>query len=197
MPRIDGVSATLRIKPRWPDIQILVLTTFDDNELVFRAAAPPVALSPSPLRPPGAHVVPRWRARCPPRCPPYGKPTWQSDVPSMRATLTCKANSWLSIGHLRRACSSRQGALVAVERPCPLKPLLASARKLAPCPEGVIGKYLHWHAFCEVDLGNRLVATDDRSWEVVDAVTAKRHHSANRGPGQAAGAHAFGSHPQP
>jgi DNA-binding NarL/FixJ family response regulator len=37
MPRTDGVSATVRIKRRWPDIQILVLTTFDDDELVFRS----------------------------------------------------------------------------------------------------------------------------------------------------------------
>jgi DNA-binding NarL/FixJ family response regulator len=37
MPRMDGVSATARIKRRWPEIQILVLTTFDDDELVFRS----------------------------------------------------------------------------------------------------------------------------------------------------------------
>jgi DNA-binding NarL/FixJ family response regulator len=37
MPRTDGVSATQRIKRRWPDVQILVLTTFDDDELVFRS----------------------------------------------------------------------------------------------------------------------------------------------------------------
>jgi DNA-binding NarL/FixJ family response regulator len=37
MPRADGVSATVRIKRRWPQVQILVLTTFDDDELVFRS----------------------------------------------------------------------------------------------------------------------------------------------------------------
>src|SRR5215831_4787531 len=37
MPRVDGVSATARIKRQWPAIQILVLTTFDDDELVFRS----------------------------------------------------------------------------------------------------------------------------------------------------------------
>ena len=37
MPRTDGVTATAHIKRRWPDIQILVLTTFDDDELVFRS----------------------------------------------------------------------------------------------------------------------------------------------------------------
>jgi DNA-binding NarL/FixJ family response regulator len=37
MPRIDGVSATERIKRRWPLVQVLVLTTFDDDELVFRS----------------------------------------------------------------------------------------------------------------------------------------------------------------
>jgi len=37
MPRMDGVTATARIKRRWPEIQILVLTTFDEDELVFRS----------------------------------------------------------------------------------------------------------------------------------------------------------------
>jgi DNA-binding NarL/FixJ family response regulator len=37
MPRMDGVTATRHIKRRWPDIQLLVLTTFDDDELVFRS----------------------------------------------------------------------------------------------------------------------------------------------------------------
>jgi DNA-binding NarL/FixJ family response regulator len=37
MPRVDGVSATVRIKRRWPGVQVLVLTTFDDDELVFRS----------------------------------------------------------------------------------------------------------------------------------------------------------------
>src|SRR6266849_4054392 len=37
MPRMDGVTATQRIKQRWPDVQVLVLTTFDDDELVFRS----------------------------------------------------------------------------------------------------------------------------------------------------------------
>jgi DNA-binding NarL/FixJ family response regulator len=37
MPRTDGVTATARIKKRWADIQILVLTTFDDDELVFQS----------------------------------------------------------------------------------------------------------------------------------------------------------------
>src|SRR6266568_3529650 len=37
MPRMDGVTATRHIKRRWPDIQLLVLTTFDDDELIFRS----------------------------------------------------------------------------------------------------------------------------------------------------------------
>src|SRR5438105_7964161 len=37
MPRTDGVTATARIKRQWPAIQVLVLTTFDDDELVFRS----------------------------------------------------------------------------------------------------------------------------------------------------------------
>ena len=37
MPRRDGVEATRRITHRWPGVQVLVLTTFDDDELVFRS----------------------------------------------------------------------------------------------------------------------------------------------------------------
>lgn len=37
MPRRDGVAATSRITGRWPDVQVLVLTTYDDDELVFRS----------------------------------------------------------------------------------------------------------------------------------------------------------------
>jgi DNA-binding NarL/FixJ family response regulator len=39
MPRRDGVAATRGIATRWPDVRVLVLTTFDDDELVFRALA--------------------------------------------------------------------------------------------------------------------------------------------------------------
>ena len=37
MPRRDGVEATRRIVGRWPEVRVLVLTTFDDDELVFRS----------------------------------------------------------------------------------------------------------------------------------------------------------------
>ncbi len=37
MPRCDGVEATRRIVSRWPAVQVLVLTTFDEDELVFRS----------------------------------------------------------------------------------------------------------------------------------------------------------------
>jgi DNA-binding NarL/FixJ family response regulator len=37
MPRCDGVEATRRIVGRWPAVQVLVLTTFDEDELVFRS----------------------------------------------------------------------------------------------------------------------------------------------------------------
>jgi DNA-binding NarL/FixJ family response regulator len=37
MPRMDGVTATARIKRQWPEVQVLVLTTFDDDDLVFRS----------------------------------------------------------------------------------------------------------------------------------------------------------------
>ena len=39
MPRRDGVEATRRITGRWPDVQVLVLTTYDEDELVFRSIA--------------------------------------------------------------------------------------------------------------------------------------------------------------
>ena len=37
MPNIDGVEATGIIHRRYPDVQIIVLTTFDDDEYVTRA----------------------------------------------------------------------------------------------------------------------------------------------------------------
>ena len=37
MPRQDGVEATRHITARWPDVAVLVLTTYDDDELVFRS----------------------------------------------------------------------------------------------------------------------------------------------------------------
>ena len=35
MPRVDGIKATRRIKKVHPEIQILILTTYSDDELVF------------------------------------------------------------------------------------------------------------------------------------------------------------------
>jgi DNA-binding NarL/FixJ family response regulator len=37
MPRVDGVEATRRIKVRYPAVQIVVLTTYSDDESVFAA----------------------------------------------------------------------------------------------------------------------------------------------------------------
>ena len=37
MPRMDGVEATRRIRGKFPEAKILVLTTFDEDELVFDA----------------------------------------------------------------------------------------------------------------------------------------------------------------
>ncbi|HEU5347984.1 MAG TPA: response regulator transcription factor [Ktedonobacterales bacterium] len=36
MPVMDGVRATERISERWPTVRVLILTTFDDQEYVFR-----------------------------------------------------------------------------------------------------------------------------------------------------------------
>src|SRR5215216_4699580 len=37
MPIRDGVAATRHISERFPDVRVLVLTTFDDDELLFRS----------------------------------------------------------------------------------------------------------------------------------------------------------------
>jgi DNA-binding NarL/FixJ family response regulator len=37
MPRVDGLEATRRINARWPEVRVVVLTTFDDDDLVFAA----------------------------------------------------------------------------------------------------------------------------------------------------------------
>jgi DNA-binding NarL/FixJ family response regulator len=35
MPRLDGVAATRKVREMCPDIQVIILTTFDDDEYVF------------------------------------------------------------------------------------------------------------------------------------------------------------------
>ena len=35
MPRMDGISAIRAFKARWPDSHILILTTFDDTDLIY------------------------------------------------------------------------------------------------------------------------------------------------------------------
>jgi DNA-binding NarL/FixJ family response regulator len=37
MPVVDGIQATARMRERWPDIPVLVLTTFDDDASLFGA----------------------------------------------------------------------------------------------------------------------------------------------------------------
>lgn len=37
MPECDGVEGTKRIKSRFPEIQVLMLTTFDDDEYIIQA----------------------------------------------------------------------------------------------------------------------------------------------------------------
>ncbi|WP_019543337.1 response regulator transcription factor [Selenomonas bovis] len=37
MPELDGVAATHAIKEQWPQVRIIILTTFDDDEYVFNA----------------------------------------------------------------------------------------------------------------------------------------------------------------
>jgi len=35
MPRMDGVEATRRLRQRWPNARVIILTTFDDDAYVF------------------------------------------------------------------------------------------------------------------------------------------------------------------
>lgn len=35
MPRMDGISAIRALKTRWPDAHILILTTFDDTDMIY------------------------------------------------------------------------------------------------------------------------------------------------------------------
>ncbi|HRX04998.1 MAG: response regulator transcription factor [Anaerolineae bacterium] len=35
MPVMDGVEATRQLRARWPDVRVIILTTFDDDEYVF------------------------------------------------------------------------------------------------------------------------------------------------------------------
>lgn len=35
MPRLDGITATRAFKARWPAIRVVILTTFDDRELIY------------------------------------------------------------------------------------------------------------------------------------------------------------------
>lgn len=37
MPKLDGVQCTKMIKEKYPDIKIIILTTFDDDEYIFHA----------------------------------------------------------------------------------------------------------------------------------------------------------------
>ena len=37
MPRMDGVICTKSVKEQFPDVKIIILTTFDDDDFVFSA----------------------------------------------------------------------------------------------------------------------------------------------------------------
>jgi DNA-binding NarL/FixJ family response regulator len=37
MPILDGIQATIEIRRRWPQVQVLMLTTFDDDEAIIAA----------------------------------------------------------------------------------------------------------------------------------------------------------------
>ncbi|HEX7165999.1 MAG TPA: response regulator transcription factor, partial [Acidimicrobiales bacterium] len=51
MKRVDGVTATKRLLARWPELRVLVLTTFDDDETLsgaLRAGASGFLLKDAP-----------------------------------------------------------------------------------------------------------------------------------------------------
>src|SRR5258708_38218644 len=65
MPRLDGIAATRAIIERWPEVRVVILTTFDDRELI-QAGLPAGAqgyvlkqLTPRPLAPPTRGGAPR------------------------------------------------------------------------------------------------------------------------------------------
>lgn len=37
MPELDGVEATRQVKARWPQIHVIILTTYSDDEFIFEA----------------------------------------------------------------------------------------------------------------------------------------------------------------
>jgi DNA-binding NarL/FixJ family response regulator len=37
MPKVDGIQATVRVRDRWPEVPVLVLTPFDDDANLFGA----------------------------------------------------------------------------------------------------------------------------------------------------------------
>ena len=37
MPNMNGVVATKEIKTRWPEIKVIILTTFDDSDYILNA----------------------------------------------------------------------------------------------------------------------------------------------------------------
>ena len=60
MPVMDGVEATRRIRGRSPEAKILMLTTFDEDELVFEATeaeAPGVADAPGVAEAPAGSMA--------------------------------------------------------------------------------------------------------------------------------------------
>ena len=37
MPQMNGVQCTKEVKERYPEIQVIVLTTFDDDDYIYDA----------------------------------------------------------------------------------------------------------------------------------------------------------------
>ena len=123
MPVLDGVAATRRLRSSRPQVRVIVLTTFDDDETVFDGPArrapsatcsrtpPPTGSSrPSAPRPAASHSCSR---RSPPRWWPSSS-AWRPAAPARagpgRAALRARAGDPAPAGRRRQQPGDRRRA---------------------------------------------------------------------------------------
>jgi DNA-binding NarL/FixJ family response regulator len=115
MPIVDGIAATLAIRSRLPSVKVLVLTTFDDRELVQKAILAGAAgylLKAAPADEIGALIrltVNGYAAFAPGIVHEHTVPAWFEDVPSdAMQSLTSRERDVLR--ELGRGATNRQVA---------------------------------------------------------------------------------------